>query len=192
MPINPLDPEKNWPDKRYGPSNFYKRSKETRSQESAQKTPKGLKLREMVVWDAMRLYKEQVKKALSAKEYSPDSIVGLADLITEVLDNATGKEAAIKQIKNNQEMLLWALRLYDKVPESYKRDPVKGHPSLIQGNYTGEVTIQSLEKNGFKFEKEDADGRHDRDKTYDIQCVWEDAARIFRVVAMYLDETTRN
>ena len=31
-----------------------------------------------------------------------------------------------------------------------------------------------------------------RDKTYDIQCVWEDAARIFRVVAMYLDETTRN
>lgn len=192
MPINPLDSERSWPDRPYGASNFLARPNETRSRESIQKTPTGLRQMEEVIWDATSLYREQIGQALSAREYSPDSVIGLADLITDARTNAKSAKDGIRKLEENREMLLWALRLYDKVPESYKQDPVKGHRSLVQGNWTGAITIQRLEESGFKFEKKYEDGRPDEYATSTIRYAWENAARILRVVARYLDETTRN
>lgn len=189
--VNPLDADRSWEEKPYGPTNYHKRPVETRSRESAQKGPGGLKQMEQVIWDAGSLYNEQVKKALETGEHSPDSILGLADLVTEARANGKEAIAAKKEIEDNRAMLLWALRLYDKVPDEYKQHPTKGHRSLVQGNWTGERIIQFLEKNEFKFEKHHEWGGLDDYGTSSVRYDWENAGRMLRIVANYLDETTR-
>lgn len=189
--VNPLDADRNWEEKPFGPTNYHRRPQETRSRESALKGPGGLKQMEAVIWDAGSLYKEQVKKALEAREYSPDSILGLADLVTEARTNGREAKTAKTEIEGNREMLLWALRLYDKVPDEYKQHPTKGHRSLVQASWTGERIIQLLEQNEFKFEKFFEWGGLDDHGTSSVRYDWENAARMLRIVANYLDETTR-
>lgn len=189
--VNPLDVDRSWDEKSYGPTNYHKRPQETRSQESARKAPGDLRQMEAVIWDAGSLYKEQVAAALASKEYSPDSIWGLTELITEARTNGRDAKTAKPEIETHRDMLLWALALYDKVPDAYKQDDRTGHRSLNQGNWTGARITELLSQNGFKFEKTDEGGRVDDYGTSSVRYDWENAARMLRIVARYLDETTR-
>lgn len=189
--VNPLDPERSWPQRSHGLSNYDTRPQEIRTRDSESLTPDGIRQSVYEVWNARSLYREQVAAALEDGEYSPDSIIGLSDWIDEVRTNIPNADAAKKGIARHQEMLLWALRLYDKVPDSYKRDTRKGHPSLVQGVWTGERIINLLAETGFEFDGLLKDGNRNDSATPVIRYNWENAARMLRIVARYLDEVTR-
>ena len=190
MIANPFDNSRSWPDRPYGPSNFLSRPEEHRSQDSAKLTPVGLKTREVAIWRPDDLYREQIARALDAREFSPDSIYGLAELINNA-KTINGSAESRSKVESYKEMLLWALRLYDKIPDEYKGDPQKGHRSLIQQNFTGEKIVQFLERNNFSFEIKFDDGRPDDSATSLMSYHWENAARVLKIVSLYLDETTR-
>ncbi len=139
----------------------------------------------MVIWDALPLYREQVAAALAAREPSPDAIYGLADLVNVAREHGASKEAK-DHVEENRELLLWALGLYDKIPDEYKRNREKGHPSLVQGGYTGAELIKKFGAGSFAFEVAGQEYA-----TSGLRYDWENTARMLRVVARYLDDTTR-